>query len=105
MEIRLNNKYVISSDPYGYSLARVKNRAVDGSEYLQNFAYFGDLKSAFARVLEQDLRDSEATEIRQLLEQLAEAEAMCLDALLGHPFESPAPPEEEDTPEVTYDFG
>jgi hypothetical protein len=76
MEIRLNNKYLISSDAYGLSLGRIKKRQKDGEEYTQNFAHFSKIEEAFTRILEQDIKDSEATEICQLLAELKASKEM-----------------------------
>jgi hypothetical protein len=72
-DIRLSDKWVVSSDAHGWQLSRIRNRQADGEEYTQSFAYFGSAEHAFTRILEQTLRDSESTDICLLLKELKEA--------------------------------
>jgi hypothetical protein len=84
MEIRLDDKYVITTDENNFTLCQIKIKGTDsenaGDEYFVSVGYYGNLKSALSGYLKYSLKkDSETVKsIDDLFKRLDEIETNIL---------------------------
>lgn len=84
MEIRLDDKYVITTDENNFTLCQIKIKGTDsenaGEEYFVSVGYYGNLKSALCGYLKYSLKkDSETVKsIDDLFKRLDEIETNIL---------------------------
>ena len=84
MEIRLDDKYVITTDENNFTLCQIKIKGIDsenaGDEYFVSVGYYGNLKSALSGYLKYSLKkDSETVKsIDDLFKRLDEIETNIL---------------------------
>ena len=84
MEIRLDDKYVITADENNFTLCQIKIKGTDsenaGDEYFVSVGYYGNLNSALSGYLKYSLKkDSETVKsIDDLFKRLDEIETNIL---------------------------
>ena len=84
MEIRLDDKYVITTDENNFTLCQIKIKGTDsenaGDEYFVSVGYYGNLKSALSGYLKYSLKkDSETVKsIDDLFKRLDKIETNIL---------------------------
>lgn len=84
MEIRLDDKYAITTDENNFTLCQIKIKGTDsgnaGDEYFVSVGYYGNLKSALSGYLKYSLKkDSETVKsIDDIFKRLDEIETNIL---------------------------
>lgn len=84
MEIRLDDKYVITTDENNFTLCQIKIKGTDsenaGDEYFVSVGYYGNLKSALSGYLKYSLKKDNETvkSIDDLFKRLDEIETNIL---------------------------
>ncbi len=86
MDIKIGKKYVITSDSYNIILHQNKKRKEGkqkGEEYQEVLGYYPNLDNCLQALLDHDLRESQASSLRDVLDRADEVKKWIEKSLKG----------------------
>ncbi len=86
MNIKIGKKYVITSDAHNIILTQSKKRKEGkqkGEEYQEILGYYSSLESCLQSLLDNEIRESQASSLREVLDKIDEVKKWMEKSLKG----------------------